>query len=61
MYQDTIVTQGNILDEVMQSLSEAVFLYLEDEDLSQLQVVAQPLIAVTLPILVDFSIELCKT
>jgi predicted RNase H-like HicB family nuclease len=28
-----IVTQGGTLDEVMQNLSEAVSLYLEDEDL----------------------------
>ena len=45
-----ILTQGNTLDEFMQNLSEAVSLYLQDEDLSQLQVVAQPLIVATLPI-----------
>lgn len=56
MYEDTIVTQENTLDEIMQNLSEAVSLYLEDEDLSQLQVVAQPSIVVTLLILINSSI-----
>lgn len=54
--EETIVTQGNTLDEFMQNLSEAVSLYLQDEDLSQLQVVAQPLIVATLPIQVGSSI-----
>lgn len=57
MYEDTIVTQENTLDEIMQNLSEAVSLYLEDEDLSQLQVVAQPSIVVTLLIVVSSLIE----
>lgn len=52
-----IVTQGDTLDEVMQNLSEAVSLYLEDEDLSQLQIVAHPSIVVTLPILVSSLIK----
>lgn len=54
------MTQGDTLDEVMQNLSEAVSLYLEDEDLSRLQVISQPSIVVTLPILLSSSIEPCK-
>jgi len=50
-----IVTQGNTLDEVMQNLSEAVSLYLEDEDLSQLQVVAQPSIIVTFELVPQYA------
>jgi predicted RNase H-like HicB family nuclease len=49
------VTQGQTLDEVMQNLSEAVSLYLEDEDLDQLQVVAQPSIVVTFELVPQYA------
>lgn len=50
-----IVTQGQTLDEVMQNLREAVSLYLEDEDLNQLQVVAHPSIVVTFELVPEYA------
>lgn len=50
-----IVTQGQSLDEVTQNLSEAVALYLEDEDLSQLQIVPQPSIVVTFELVPEYA------
>ncbi|GAP98731.1 type II toxin-antitoxin system HicB family antitoxin [Leptolyngbya sp. NIES-2104] len=50
-----IVTQGQTLDEIMQNLSEAIALYLEDEDLNQLQVVAQPSIIVTFELVPQYA------
>ena len=50
-----IVTQGKTLDEVMHNLGEAVSLYLEDEDLSQLQIVAHPSIVVTFELVPEYA------
>lgn len=50
-----IVTQGKTLDEVMQNLSEAVALYLEDEDLKQLQIIAHPSIVVTFELVPEYA------
>lgn len=50
-----IVTQGKTLDEVMQNLSEAVSLYLEDEDLNQLQIIAHPSIVVTFELIPEYA------
>lgn len=43
-----VVTQGATLDEVAQNLQEAVQLYLEDEDLTELGLAANPKIHVIL-------------
>lgn len=43
-----VVTQGTNLDEVVRNLQEAVQLHLEDEDLSELGLVSDPTILVTL-------------
>lgn len=41
-----IVTQGKTLDEVTANIREAVELHLEDEDISQYEVVRQPAVMV---------------
>ncbi|MFQ5751544.1 MAG: type II toxin-antitoxin system HicB family antitoxin [bacterium] len=43
-----VVTQGTTLDEVTRNLQEAVQLHLEGEDLSELGLVSEPTILVTL-------------
>lgn len=50
-----IVTQGNTLDEIMHNLSEAVALFLEDEDLNQLKIVAHPSIVVTFELVPQYA------
>ncbi|MBC6420334.1 MAG: type II toxin-antitoxin system HicB family antitoxin [Hormoscilla sp. SP5CHS1] len=42
-----VVTQGSNLDEIVSNLQEAVALYLEDEDPTELGFVAQPTVLVT--------------
>ena len=43
-----VVTQGETLDETIANLREAVALYLEDEDLTELGLTADPGLVVTL-------------
>lgn len=43
-----VVTQGQSLDETMRNLREAVALYLEGEDLTELGLAPQPALLVTL-------------
>lgn len=45
-----IVTQGKTLDEVAANIREAVELHLEDEDISQYEVVQQPAVMVNFEI-----------
>lgn len=43
----SVVTQGETLDEVVQNLSEAVSLHLEDENLAEFGLTERPAILVT--------------
>ena len=43
-----VVTQGATLDEVTNNLREAITLHLEDEDMQELGLVANPAILVTM-------------
>ena len=41
-----VVTQGRTVDETLQNLREAVALHLEDEDLSDMGLVSDPILSV---------------
>lgn len=43
-----VVTQGATLDETITNLHEAIFLHLEDEDLTALGLAANPTVIVTM-------------
>lgn len=43
-----VVTQGNTLDETIANLHEAISLHLEDEDLAELGLAANPTVIVTM-------------
>ncbi|PSB23784.1 type II toxin-antitoxin system HicB family antitoxin [Stenomitos frigidus] len=51
----SVVTQGRTLDEVSHNLREAVALYLEDEDPSQLGLVAKPSLVVTFELQPEYA------
>lgn len=51
----SVVTQGSTLDEVSYNLREAVALYLEDEDPSQLGLVAKPSLVVTFELQPEYA------
>lgn len=50
-----VVTQGETLDQVVSNLQEAVSLHLEDEDLADFGLVAQPTILISLELQLEYA------